>query len=119
MVAEGSGRAVDDLEVLAQARFGELSQAELKLLSAAPKGEAAFCGPSGKDDDPANDPAKADEWGSDREIRADLIRWLCVDRDAASAVDPRGIQVHAPGLLVHWISRSSPYLSPLACAAAV
>ena len=55
----------------------------------------AFCGPSAKDDDPANDPAKAEEWGPEREIRAGLIRWLCVDRDAASAVDPKGIQVHA------------------------
>jgi hypothetical protein len=44
MVAEGSRRPVDDLEVLAQARFPELSQAELKLLRAAPKGEVAWCG---------------------------------------------------------------------------
>jgi hypothetical protein len=95
MMPKGSGRPVDDLEALARARFPDLSQAELKLLRAAPKGEVAWCGPSRKDDDPANDPAKADEWGHEREIRADLIRWLCVDRDAASAVDPKGIQVHA------------------------
>jgi hypothetical protein len=95
MMAEGSGPPVDDLEALAQARSAPLSQAELKLLRAAPKGEVAWCGPSAKDDDPANDPAKADEWGREREIRADLIRWLCVDRAAASAVDPKGIQVHA------------------------
>jgi len=95
MVAEGSRQPVDDLEGRGQARFGELSQAELKLLRAAPKGVVAFCGPSAKDDDPANDPAKADEWGPEREIKADLIRWLCVDRDAASAVDPRGTQIHA------------------------
>jgi hypothetical protein len=94
-VAEGSRQPVDDLEALAQARFAPLSQAELKLLRAAPKGEVAFCGPSAKDDDPANDPVKADEWGHEREIRADRIRWLCKDRDPASAVDPRGIQIHA------------------------
>jgi hypothetical protein len=94
MVAEGSQRPVDDLESRAQACFAPLSQAELKLLRAAPKGEVAWCGPSDKDDDPANDPAKADEWGPEREIKAKLIRWLCKDRDAASAVDPKGIQVH-------------------------
>jgi hypothetical protein len=102
MVAEGSQRPVDDLEGLARARFGELSKAELELLHAAPKGAVAWCGPTEKDDDPANDPAKADEWGHEREIRADLIRWLCVDRDAKSAVDPKGIRVHGariPGRL--------------------
>ncbi len=95
MVVGASQRPVVDLEVLAQERFAPLSQAELRLLRAAPKGEAAFCGPSAKNDDPANDPAKADEWGPEREIKADLIRWLCVDRDAASVVDPRGIQIYA------------------------
>jgi hypothetical protein len=97
-MAEGSGRAVDDLEALARARFPDLSQAELKLLRAAPRGEVAWCGPSDKDDDPANDPAKADEWGPEREIRAELIRWLCVDRDAASAVDPIGVRLRAAKL---------------------
>ena len=95
MVAEGSRQLVDDLKTLAQARFGALSQAELELMCAAPRGEVAFCGPSDKDDDPANDPGRADEWGPEREIRADLLRWLCVDRDAKSAVDPKGIQAYA------------------------
>jgi hypothetical protein len=94
-MAEDSRHPDDDLEALARARFPDLSQAELKLLRAAPRGEVAWCGPSDKDDDPANDPAKADEWGHEREIRAKLIRWLCRDRDAASAVDPKGIQIHA------------------------
>jgi hypothetical protein len=112
MAAEASQRPVDDLEALAQARFPDLSQGELKLLRAAPKGETAWCGPSAKDDDPANDPAKADEWGPERQIRADLIRWLCVDRQAASAVDPKGIQVHAAritgGLDLSFVSVPSP-----------
>jgi hypothetical protein len=93
-MAQDSRRPVDDLEALAQARFGELSEAELKLLRAAPNGGVALCGPSAQDDDPANDPAKADEWGPEREIRAELIRWLCKDCDAANAVDPGGIQIH-------------------------
>jgi hypothetical protein len=94
-MAEPSKQQVIDLVALAQARFPKLTEAELELLRAAPKGEVAYCGPSANDDDPFNDPAKVDEWGPQREIRAGLIRWLCVDHDAASAVDPRGIQVRA------------------------
>jgi hypothetical protein len=86
---------VESLELLAKLQFGELSAAEKKLLQAAPRGDAAYCGPSSRDNDPANDPAKAEQWGSEREIRAELICWLCVDRHAKELVDPRGIQVYA------------------------
>src|SRR6266849_4368870 len=84
-----------DLEQLAEARFGPLSQAEINLLRAAPKGETAYCGPSERDDDPNNDAANSNIWGSERWIRAELIRWLCVDRDAKDLVDPRGVRAHA------------------------
>jgi hypothetical protein len=84
-----------DLEQLARAQFDRLSDAEIKLLCAAPKGETAYCGPSERDDDPDNDPAHWDSWGDEREIRAELVRWLCVDRDAKDRVDPRGIRVQA------------------------
>jgi hypothetical protein len=89
------------LTALANPRFPNLSQAEHRLLRAAPKGEFAVCGPSKNDDDPANDPAKANNkpeaggWGADREIRADLIRWLCTDPEAIKTVDPRGVRVYA------------------------
>ena len=91
----------DDLKTLAHARFGDLTEAEVKLLRAAPKGDMAWCGPSAGKENPANDPRRADKsegnpgWGPEREIRADLIRWLCIDRQAAAVVDPRGIQVYA------------------------
>jgi hypothetical protein len=86
---------INKLERLARARFPDppLSEAEEKLIRAAPKGEFAFCGPNANWDDPANDPSKAEEWGADREIRAELIRWLCVNWRAKKLVDPRGIQV--------------------------
>jgi hypothetical protein len=80
-------------ESLARARFQELSRAEVELLHAAPKGGLALCGPNQTNDDPVNDPSKAEEWGDERQIRADLIRWLCTDRDAKEKVDPRGIRV--------------------------
>lgn len=84
----------DELLRLAETRFQSLREAERKLLNAAPLGEAAWCGPSPKDFDPANNPAKADSWGPERSIRAGLIRWLCIDRDARALIDPRGIQAH-------------------------
>jgi len=85
----------DALVTLAGAHFGKLSAAETKLLEAAPNGELAVCGPSDNWDDLANDPAKASEWDADRDIRAGLIRWLCVDAAARERVDPKGI--HAFG----------------------
>src|SRR5271169_974299 len=88
----------EDLLKLAEARFQPLRDAERKLLNAAPSGEVAWCGPSQKDFDPANDPKKADSWGPERTIRAALIRWLCIDRVARIYVDPRGIQAHGARL---------------------
>lgn len=84
----------DDLLELAQAKFAPLREAEEKLLRAAPQGEVASCGPNRKDFDPANDARRANNWGAERSIRAALIRWLCVDRNARELIDPRGIQAH-------------------------
>jgi hypothetical protein len=57
---------VSDLESLARERFKDLIPAEIELLRKADKGEFAACGPSIHNDDPVNDPSKADEWGDDR-----------------------------------------------------
>ena len=84
----------DELIRLAQVRFPGLREAEMKVLRAAPTGEVAWCGPSQKDFDPANDPGKANAWGGERTIRAALIRWLCIDQEAREYVDPRGLQIH-------------------------
>jgi hypothetical protein len=82
-----------DLETLARARFTNLTEAELRLLRLAPTGKIAGCGQSMNIDDLDNDPSKADAWSMDREVSADLLRWLCADRIAREFVDPKGIQV--------------------------
>ena len=84
----------DDLIRLAEARFPGLREAELRVLRAAPAGEDAWCGPTQKDSDPSSDPAKANTWGNERGVRAALIRWLCIQREARDYVDPRGLQIH-------------------------
>jgi hypothetical protein len=97
-MADNSAAHGEDLEARARGRFGRLSRAEERLVRAAPKDSAgenfAVCGPSFDDKDLANDPASAYDWDSDREIRAELIRWLCVDEKASKRVDPRGVRVY-------------------------
>jgi hypothetical protein len=90
---DGSSAETSDLELLAHPRFGDLTRAEKQFLSAAPKGDIAVCGPSNIANDPANDPRRSDEWGSERSIRAKLISWLCVEDEVAKKIDPLGIQV--------------------------
>jgi hypothetical protein len=57
------------------------------------RGEIAIAGTSANYDDPSNDPAHADKWDAQRDIRASLIRWLCSDPEATPRVDPDGIRV--------------------------
>jgi hypothetical protein len=83
---------VPDLESLIRDRYSNLTEAEINLSRAAGKGEIAACGPNRPIDDLTNNPSS---WLPERRIRADLIRWLCVDRYAKEFVDPRGIQVIA------------------------
>jgi len=85
----------DDLLKLAEGKFAPLSEAEQELLRKAPKGDVARGGQNFDEKDRENDPAKAESWGEKREIRAALLRWLCVDRRARELVDPKGIQVYA------------------------
>jgi len=86
--------ADDSLLNLVPARFQPLSEAEKKLLRAAPTTDLAVCGPPDLKG-AAYDASKADaDWGPERVIRADLIRWLCVDEVAKKRVDPSGIGVY-------------------------
>lgn len=80
-----------ELLKLAEGEFSNLTPAETALMKFAgdyrsePGGFAA-AGPSAIPGDPSNDPAHADEWGAEREVRAELIRWLCVDPRARSSI---------------------------------
>lgn len=80
---------------LGQVQFGTLSRAELTLLHSVAIGKPAYCSPSEVVDDPANDPSQAQSWGPDRQIRAELIRWLCLDRRAREHVPQSGIVIMA------------------------
>ena len=113
-MAEDSASQVNDLEAVARSRFGELSEAEQRLMRATPKGEFAYCGPSKSDTDPTNDPAKADSWGPERWILANLVSWLCRDSEPGKMVHAKGLQVHAAKILgkldLSFASVASPLL---------
>lgn len=77
---------------MARSFLGPLTAAEERLVLLSPLGEEAVCGPPNKHD-PANDPSTANLWGPQRQIRYQLLRWLCADREAQQLMDPNGIQV--------------------------
>jgi hypothetical protein len=83
---------------LASAKFGDLTHCEQEMLLDADATTTAHtpwgssCGPNPKFEDPSNDPANAAKWDHQREIRADLIRWIFVDRNAAQLIDPVGVR---------------------------
>src|SRR5258708_34608881 len=98
-MADNSTSHADELGGLARRRFGKLSEAEGRLIRAAPKGEVTMCGPNFDATDPANDPAKADHgWGREREIRAEVICWLCLDPEASKRVAPHGVRSYAESM---------------------
>ena len=85
------------LEEMARKKFSFLSEAEIGVLEAAPDGTVADCRGLGGDEDLQNVDGTprppGEQWPETRNVRADLIRWLCVDREAREQVDPRGIQI--------------------------
>jgi len=86
------------LFALAAAKFHNLTRAERALLEFADignidRGKFAIAGSSDQSLDPSNDPAHADEWSHDRDVRAILIRWLATNPEARIRVDPKGIRM--------------------------
>ena len=81
---------------LAVAEFPNLTEAEAKLLRAAATGDPAdYQGPT----DGENDPKHAETWDELRTIRARIIRWLCVDREAVKHIEPKGIRIEAAKII--------------------
>jgi hypothetical protein len=83
---------------LAASKFPNLTKAERALLEFADvgnlnRGEWAAAGPNQNPLDASNDPKDANKWTHDRDIRAALIRWMCVDRAAIEQIDPGGLRV--------------------------
>lgn len=92
----------DQLEALARAEFPDLKTAEVKVVRAATTKKQAQVGPDADDAAPSNNPQYSETgdmatgvapWGPDREVRADVIRWLCIQEEAKKRIDPRGIQL--------------------------
>jgi hypothetical protein len=79
----------------AQLRFGSLSEAELRMLGAAPTRQLAWASAKQDPDDKLNDLAKAESWGKDRIVRADLLAWLVSDSEASKLVHPSGVGLAA------------------------
>ena len=83
---------------LAAARFSNLTNCERALLINADVNTTnhqrfAVCGSSSNFDDPSNDPKDAAKWDHQRELRAELIRWLCADPNAIKLIEPNNISV--------------------------
>jgi hypothetical protein len=84
------------LAALAAQKFPNLTRCERAVLEFADlktttHGDPPACGPSSQFDDPSNDPKNAAQWDHQRDLRAELIRWLFVDPDATRQIDPGGV----------------------------
>ncbi len=86
-------QAATALEQLARSNFGDLDDAELKLVHAAPQRALMWAGPNNDASSPVNDPSNASEWPRTRTIRAALLRWIVADPQARPYVHPSGVGI--------------------------
>jgi hypothetical protein len=84
-MSEVPGQAGSQLEAFAQRKFPDLRKAERKLVWTAPTGRWCSFGEAKFVDEKS--------WGTQRDIRSELLRWLCSDLEARKLVDPVGIRV--------------------------
>ena len=87
------------LTARAQAHFGALTDAEQRMLHAAPTRHLAWASKVEDPDHPLNDVTKAESWGKERTVRADLLAWLVSDPDASKLVHPSGVGLAAARIL--------------------
>ena len=87
-------QVAQDLISLARSRFQNLTGAETLAIRAAAVGEVAACGPISEYAD-SLDPFKLNTDWSKRVIRADIVRWLCLEGGTTELVPRSGIQIFA------------------------
>src|SRR5579863_4509067 len=93
-MAEESERNIDRLIALATQRFGPLSDKEKQVLHDSSGSNCITCELIPLGAGSPDNPAKADgSWPRERQVRAALIRWLCLAPEARKNISPRGIQV--------------------------
>jgi hypothetical protein len=78
------------LQTLAERKFGPLNRAEKLIVGGATMRNLVWVGPNDDPNNPDNDVAGAEKWGADRTVRAEVIRWIASDADAARFVHPSG-----------------------------
>ena len=79
--------SMDDLIQLAQTQFPDLTIAEVQFLRAATLGRFAWYGDPAAE---ANNPLTAETSSQLPMIRAEVIRWLCMDQAILRYIDPKG-----------------------------
>lgn len=87
-------QVAQDLISLARSRFQNRTSAETLAIRAAAVGEVAACGPISEYAD-SLDPFKLNTDWSKRVIRADIVRWLCLEGGTTELVPRSGIQIFA------------------------
>ncbi|MBI5587647.1 MAG: hypothetical protein HY889_04690 [Deltaproteobacteria bacterium] len=78
------------LKELIPERLSNLTAAESSLLDSATTGKLLNL-QAGEPD--VDNPANADNWGAERTIRAEFLRWICTDKKASELIDARGIRI--------------------------
>jgi len=95
MEEQGEGHRATELAQLARPEFSAspFTYAETVLLNSCTLGKTARCAVDTVEKTANYDPEKSAEWETGREIRAELIRWLCTAGRARDLIDAKGIRI--------------------------